>query len=192
MKTDCRGLIAVFVACWTVTAAGAELRVDQSEKNLVKFTSKATMESFSGQTGKIDGYILFSGEDSLDSQRDLSRSGIKPTGYRHRSAQPAHARKLSRNRQISVGHLSGQATKVEEQPDQTYLVTAQGKLTLHGISKEMPVTAKVAMQGPKARVMAEFSINLNDYKISVPKMMFMKVSETMQLLVDFYITTVKP
>ena len=57
MKKIALLLILGFVALSNTNLISAEYHVQKSDKNLIKFISKAPIEDFEGKTSKIDGYL---------------------------------------------------------------------------------------------------------------------------------------
>ncbi len=50
-----------------------------------------------------------------------------------------------------------------------YWVTLQGELTLHGVTRAAPITARVVITGDSLRASGEFSVRQSDYEIAVVK-----------------------
>ncbi len=70
-------------------------------------------------------------------------------------------------------------------------VTVDGTMFIHGKTKPMKINGNIFKTDTGYRVKAYFEVNLIDYDIEVPKLMFMKISDTMKLVLDFNITEVK-
>jgi polyisoprenoid-binding protein YceI len=67
--------------------------------------------------------------------------------------------------------------------DGVYSVNVSGKLTLHGVTKDVSATGKVTVKGGKVSATSEFNITLADYKISVPAVVQDKISKTVKITV---------
>ncbi len=59
-----------------------------------------------------------------------------------------------------------------------------GDLTLKGITKKIKGTVKIATDGKTKTARAEFSINLDDFKIGVPSFLGVTVAKEVNILVD--------
>ncbi len=68
--------------------------------------------------------------------------------------------------------------------DGTYPVKIKGKLTLHGESKDIETEAKIIIQNGKISAMAEFSVKLDDFKVSIPGIVADKVSKVAKISVS--------
>ncbi len=59
----------------------------------------------------------------------------------------------------------------------TYKVTANGKLTIHGIAKARADTATISIKEGKITMNSNFKIRVDDYGIRIPKVLFEKIAE---------------
>lgn len=59
----------------------------------------------------------------------------------------------------------------------TYNVTAKGKFTMHGVEKEMKISAVIVVEDGKATITSKFNIYLSDYNIKIPRLVSLKVSQ---------------
>jgi len=164
-----------------------EYHVNKSKSNLVKFISDAPLEDFEGITDKIDGYIYWEGENMLSQSQvyfevDLNSldTGI---GLRNRHMRDNYLE----TDKYPLTHFKGQLTTAAQSPDNTYTVSAQGVMFIHGIEKEIMVGATLSPVDDGFRIQSEFIAALTDYNIEVPQLMFFKIDENMQLKLDFYV-----
>ena len=68
-------------------------------------------------------------------------------------------------------------------------VKAVGKLTMHGVTKEVSVPGTVEFVNGKAIVKARFIIRLQDYNIKIPTLVWQNIAEEVELKVDFIYKT---
>jgi polyisoprenoid-binding protein YceI len=73
--------------------------------------------------------------------------------------------------------------KVNYSKDGSYPVTVKGKLTMHGEIRDVETTGKITVQGGKVAAAADFTVQLSDYKISIPGLVADKVSKTAKISV---------
>lgn len=66
----------------------------------------------------------------------------------------------------------------------TYNVRVKGKLTIHGITKEVEAPGTIKVAGGKIDAASTFNIQLSDYKISIPAVVKDKISNTIKISVD--------
>lgn len=67
---------------------------------------------------------------------------------------------------------------VKYDKDGTYAVTVKGKLTMHGVTKDVETTGKITVTGGKIQAAASFNVALADYSITIPGLVADKVAKT--------------
>ncbi|MES2701462.1 MAG: YceI family protein [Bacteroidota bacterium] len=68
--------------------------------------------------------------------------------------------------------------------DGTYNATATGRLTIHGVTKEVNVPGTVTVKGSSAKLKAKFVVKLSDYNVSVPSVVADKVGKEATIMLD--------
>jgi len=179
------------IAAVTIVPA-AEYHVDQSRANLVKFISDAPLDDFEGVTRKIDGYIHWEGSDQPPDQTRMQTSEL----YFEVDLASLDTGIGLRNRHMRENYLEtdkypfaqyrARLTQLTRVSDTLYTCSAEGTMTIHGVEKPMASTANVVASGAGLRVITDFEVNLNDFRIKIPKIMFLKLSEIIKLELDFY------
>jgi YceI-like domain len=61
--------------------------------------------------------------------------------------------------------------------DGSYTAKVSGKLSIHGVTKDVAVPGTIIVSGGKIRVKAKFSVNLKEYGISIPAVVADKVGK---------------
>ncbi|MEQ9439189.1 MAG: YceI family protein [Cyclobacteriaceae bacterium] len=79
------------------------------------------------------------------------------------------------------GELEGFQPDISE--EQT--VTAKGKLTIHGVTREVEVPGTIQPANGNWEMQATFPISVADYKIKIPKVVFYNIAETVDVTVQF-------
>ena len=74
--------------------------------------------------------------------------------------------------------------KVNYTKDGTYSVQVKGKLTMHGITKDVETQGSIIIKGGKIDASANFNALLDDFKISIPGIVADKVSKTAKISVS--------
>jgi len=62
--------------------------------------------------------------------------------------------------------------------------TAKGKLTIHGIEKEVILIGRIKRNGNSITIISDFKVALKDYKITVPKLLFENIAEIIDVHVS--------
>jgi hypothetical protein len=66
----------------------------------------------------------------------------------------------------------------------TYNVNVEGKLTIHGITKDLKATGTFEVKADKVEAKCKFIIHIGDYKISIPGVVAGHIAETVEITVD--------
>lgn len=171
-------------------AQATEYDVDTNSARQVVFVSEATIESFEGITDRIDGFVSIPyGALIADSSYDSSQFYFEvdlnslDTGIglrnRHMRENYLHTKKYP------YASYTGEIESVERASDSTFLVACAGQMTIHGVTRDLRAVDTVVVRGGGYRVSVGFPIALPDYDIEIPKLMFLKINETVQLHLSF-------
>ncbi|MGE5457825.1 MAG: YceI family protein [Methanococcaceae archaeon] len=168
-----------------------EHNIDKGRKNLVKFISDAKIESFEGTTDKIDGYLVFDGNDilsksSLYFEVDL-RTLDTGIGLRNRHMREEYLE----TDKYPLTTFKGKIIKADKISEGNFKVLAEGDLTIHGVTKKVQTIGQISNIGNGFHITSKFEVRLPDYNIEVPTMMFLKISEIIKLDLDFFTKQVK-
>ena len=63
-------------------------------------------------------------------------------------------------------------------------IEAEGELEIHGVKQMIKVRGSLDFIGEKLRIYTVFMVKLVDYKIKVPKLMFQKIAEEIEVTLD--------
>ncbi len=80
---------------------------------------------------------------------------------------------------------------VNYEKDGTYPVKVKGQLSIHGETKDVETTGKLAVQNGKINATAEFNVLLADYRISIPGLVADKVSKMAKISVTCQLELLK-
>ncbi|GAB4338069.1 MAG: hypothetical protein Kow0037_21730 [Calditrichia bacterium] len=179
--------VMILIVLLTISVWAGNYQIDLNKPRMVKFISRAPMDNFEGITDKIDGYISWQGENPAEASElyfevDLNSldTGI---GLRNRHMRENYLE----TDKYPMTHFTGKILKAEKKGDGEWLVTAQGKMFIHGMEKEMEITGTLKAVESGFHIYSEFVVKLSDFQIKIPKLMFFKIDENMRLQVDFYV-----
>jgi polyisoprenoid-binding protein YceI len=164
-------------------AAGGFKITPGAEGNLVRFESKAPMESFDGSTKTVSGSLMLdpaSLGDSLALVVDVDVStfdtGIKLRNQ-HMCENHFHTDKFPKSTFRGGKILKGAGTSLLDGKEHEILL--EGTLDLHGVQKTIQAPVKLTYSPSTAvvRLSTTFMVKLADYQIPRPQMLFMKLGE---------------
>lgn len=195
-----------FFAQVTAAAPVKFLTTALDGKNVIKFVSKAPLETIEGVTSRIEGNldVDLANPTGSTGQFEVDMATLK-TGidmrdqhlrerFVHTDSFPKATFRLTKITKLQPSALAdGQPASVE----------AQGDLTIHGVTK--PVTAtgtvtymkesddtKARLPGDLIHVDVNFPILLSEFNIERPKMLFLKLSDNVAISVDVFASTKPP
>jgi polyisoprenoid-binding protein YceI len=64
-------------------------------------------------------------------------------------------------------------------------LNAVGKLTIHGIARDVVIPASIERSGNKLIARSKFVIKLEEYKIKIPQLMWQNIAEEVEVTVEF-------
>jgi polyisoprenoid-binding protein YceI len=168
-----------------------EYHVDKSNNNVVKFLSEATMEKFEGITNKIDGYMMSEDISKLIGSEfyfEVDLNSVK-TGN---GLMERHMREdYLQTDKYQFTNIKGKITEAVKISETEYNIKAGTQMFIHGVTHDIIIPGKIYILQNGIKIKSNYSIKLPDYKIEVPKFMFMRVSEEIKLELDFIVKPVK-
>lgn len=75
-------------------------------------------------------------------------------------------------------------TAVNYAKDGTYNVTVKGKLTMHGVTKDVTSSGTITVKGGVATLKSNFKVKLADYNIKVPAANAASIAKEIEISVD--------
>src|SRR5689334_20470118 len=67
----------------------------------------------------------------------------------------------------------------------TQQVRATGKLTIHGVARDIDVPGTIEVSGGKLILKSKFLVKLEDYNITVPQVVWDKIAQQVEVTLDF-------
>lgn len=72
----------------------------------------------------------------------------------------------------------------------SYEVRTKGKLNIHGVEQERIIKSSILIESSKMTVRSEFTVLLNEHKITIPKILHQKIAEEIKVTVEGVFTQV--
>lgn len=181
-------------------AAARTYTITDDGKNYATFESEATLETIKGTTTKLSGTITADPANATGAAAaiivDLTSldTGISMRNEHMRGAKFLDTEKFATATFKTVS-VSGPKTIAPNQPAELSLT---GDFTLHGVTKRITVPARVVVipeseitkssRGPGDWIHGSvtFPIKLTDYSIAVPEKLVLKLSNDVNVKVDFF------
>lgn len=176
-------------------AQARTFKVDESGGSSIQFVSDAPLEKFTGKSTAMSGEIKVDPAKASSTKGDIKvdaasiKTNLALRDEHLRGENWLDAKKYP-HAKLVITKVTG-AEKLK--PNDVTEVTVSGKFTLHGVTKDITTKAKVRYtpaQGGKdtVRVQSSFTVHLEDYKISIPSIVALKVSPDITVNVDLRAT----
>jgi polyisoprenoid-binding protein YceI len=82
-------------------------------------------------------------------------------------------------------------TAVNFTKDGSYTVRVKGKLTIHGVTRDVEVEGQLAVKAGKIQATASFPVLLSDYKVSIPGLVADKIAKQATIEIDCQLEPLK-
>lgn len=167
--------LAVLFAC---IAMGANAQKYTSEKSTVTFFSSATLEDIKADNTKASSVF------------DASNGNIafvvpiNEFQFKKSLMQEHFNEKYMETEKYSKSTFQGKIVGFDPNAA-TQNVKAQGKLTIHGVTKDVEIPGTIEKQGDKLVMKSVFIVKLADYKVDIPKLMWQNIAEQVEVTVNF-------
>ena len=149
-----------------------------SVKSSTKFYSSATLEDITATTKK--------GKSVIDTSNGNIAFSIPINSFEFAKSlmQEHFNEKYMETEKFPKASFSGLIENWQNgKSDES--ATAKGKLTIHGVTKEVAATGSVKFVKNKVIITAKFNVKLEDYNVEVPSLMFQKIAEVVEVTVNY-------
>jgi polyisoprenoid-binding protein YceI len=68
--------------------------------------------------------------------------------------------------------------------DGEYNITAEGELEIHGVAQKRKIPVNIKVKDGKVSLISKFKVKIEDHKIEVPKMLFQKIAEEVEVTIE--------
>lgn len=172
--------LILLLTCSSLTTVGQKLSI---EKSLVTFFSDAAIEDISAKNTKTNSiFDLETGEIAFSIP-------IKEFKFAKSLMQEHFNEKYMESDKFKSATFEGKITGYDAKSTGQQTAKAIGKLTIHGVTKEIEVPGTIEISKDKALVKSKFNVKLEDYSIPRPQILWQNIAEAVEVTVDF---TFKP
>lgn len=147
----------------------------------IKFFSEAPMENIEAHNRQVTAVLDVTKGEIAYKVVMKSFEFEKAAMQDHFNTQYLHTDKYP-NAQFegTVDNLSA----INLKKDGSYPAQVSGKLTIHGVTKDVKQTGTFVVKGGNVSTQAKFNIKQADYNVRVPSDFARKISETIEITVD--------
>jgi len=154
----------------------ANAQVYKTEHGKAQVFSKATLENFTGESDYLVGQVNLA-DSTVDFYLDLSTLS---TGVELRDEHMQE--EFLETHKYPFAQFSGKLiSSFDPTAADTQQVKVKGQFKIHGVTKNIEVNGEMVQQNNQLYVHADWKLQLPDYNIKIPQVLFMKVSKTQKL-----------
>ena len=176
-----RYLVTIILAAVTAGVVHAQKFV--TEKTSVVFFSDAAIEDITAKNTKTAG--IFNPVTG-----DIAFSvPIKEFQFEKSLMQEHFNEKYMESEKFPKGTFQGTITGFDAKASGSQKANAKGKLTIHGVTKEVEIPGTIEKQGDKWILNTKFVVKLEDYKIQIPQILWQNIAEQVEVTADFTFKT---
>ncbi|HTE29449.1 MAG TPA: YceI family protein [Chryseolinea sp.] len=150
-----------------------------AEKSTVVFFSDGVIEDISAKSEKVTSIF-----DAVDGEIAYLMS-IKDFQFVNKLMQVHFNEKYMETDKFPKSSFQGKISGFNFVAGGKQQVTATGKLTIHGVSKNIEVPGTIEVDGSKLVVKSKFIIKLLDYNIKVPQIVWQNIAQQVEVSLDF-------
>lgn len=152
-------------------------------EGFISFYSSAPLEDIKAENRKISS--LFNGTTG-----DIAFSiPINQFQFEKKLMQEHFNEKYMESDKYPRSTFSGKISGYDPSVSSSQQVTAKGKLTIHGITRDVEIPGTIEGGNGMLVMKAKFMVRLEDYGIKIPKLMWQNIAEQVEVTVDL---TYKP
>ncbi len=155
-------------------------QIFKSTLSSVHFTSDAPLELIEAQSEKLLGIInsennTFAFKIEMKSFEGFN-SALQRTHFNENYLQTL---------EFPYATFSGKIIeKLDYNKNGEYKIRAKGQLVIHGVSQERIIKSNVQIKDQQIFIQSDFSILLKEHNISIPKIVYQKIAEEIQVKVN--------
>jgi len=149
------------------------------EKSYASFYSHATLEDIKAENTKVAG--LFNGATS-----DIAFSvPIKDFEFAKSLMKEHFNEKYLESDKYPKATFQGKLSGYNLKSSGIQNAKAVGKLTIHGVTKDVEIVGTLEMQSNKVLMKSKFIVKLEDHKVTIPQLVWQNIAEQVEVTIDF-------
>jgi len=174
-----KALIIIVLALYSLFSQAQDKYFTKTGK--IEFYSKAPMEDIEAKNKTVAAI--------LDTKTGAVQFSVLMKGFEFPKAlmQEHFNENYVESNKFPKSEFKGSITNntlINYTKDGSYPARVAGKLTIHGITKDVNTTGTVKVDAGKIDLTSVFNILLSDYKIKIPSLVKEKLSNNIQIAVD--------
>ena len=171
-------LVTVIILVCLASTGNAQQRYF-AEKPSITFFSDGVVEDITATNHKVTSIF-----DVLNGDIAYLMS-IKDFQFVNKLMQTHFNEKYMESEKFPKSSFQGKVTGFNFGSGGTQQVKATGKMTIHGVTRDVEIPGTIEVNGSKLIMKVKFMVKLEDYKISVPQVVWDKIAQQVEVALDF-------
>lgn len=175
MKTHFSILIFTFCCFFGIAQQPQQTKTFADKtKSSITYSMNHPLHSWEGVSREINSVILTDASKNVITQAAVS---VKISSFDSQNAnRDSHCIEVTEA--IKFPNISFSSTSIKQNSN---MLDISGKLTFHGVTKEITLTAERKTVNNQLQISGSFSVNMTDYNIDPPSLMALKTDEIIKL-----------
>jgi polyisoprenoid-binding protein YceI len=175
-----KNLIVLMALVLTASVSFAQTKF-YTKTGKISFYSKTPLEEIEGKNKTVTAVI--------DSKSGAIQFAVQMKGFEFEKQlmQQHFNENYVESDKYPKAEFKGSITNnsdINYSKDGTYTAKVKGKLTIHGITKDVETTGTLKVNGGKIDANSTFNVLISDYNIKIPSIVKDKVSNSIKITVD--------
>ncbi len=178
MRTRCWMIALALLLGWTAVPLEGAGQAYMTKTGHAEFTSSVPLHTFTGSSDHLVGRISLP-DSTVDFYLDLTtlETGI---GKRDKDMRTT----LETDEYPFAEFFGTLETPFDPERRTPQAATVRGEFTLHGVTREVEIDGTLQMTPEGLKVEAAWEINLNDYDITPPSLLIVRVDEIQEVRIE--------
>jgi polyisoprenoid-binding protein YceI len=172
-------IVLLFLPC---SLLAQKFTVDQSK---VTFFSDATLEDIYAENTKTTSLY------NLTTQEIVFSIPVKEFAFDRSLMREHFNEKYLESEKYPKSVFQGKIERFDPALTGPQEVVAKGKLTIHGVTKDIEVPGTIEKAGDQLSMKAKFNVKLEDYNVERPQLLWQKIAEEVEVAVELQYKPVK-
>lgn len=168
-----------YIAAFMLAAFAAQGQKLVTEKSYIKFFSDAALEDITAENKKASS--LF----NTDTGEIVFSIPINEFQFAKSLMQEHFNEKYMESDRFPKSTFQGKVTPFDKNKSGVQNATASGKLTIHGVTKDVEIPGTIEKKGNKFLVKTKFIVKLEDYNITRPQLLWQNIAEQVEVTAEF-------
>jgi polyisoprenoid-binding protein YceI len=150
-----------------------------TDKSLVSFYSHATIEDITAINKKVSGLY------NLETGDIVFSIPISEFQFAKSLMQEHFNEKYMESDKFPKATFQGKISGFDVNNKDAQQAKAIGKLTIHGVTRDVEIPGTVERQDNKLLMTTKFIVKLVDYKIAIPQLLWQNIAEQVEVTSEF-------